>query len=147
MSLPPISPPPSTNKKIRPVISCLLKHREEVLILKRSKHVGSFQGYWSCISGYLEAGEDLINGIPGSFRRNSTSGKYYLETIYAGPFYPEADDVIFETHWFLLETNTKEITLDWEHDECRWVIPEKFSDYQVVSTHPDDHLFAKRSAG
>ena len=37
-----------------------------------------------------------------------------METIYAGPFYPETENVIFETHWFLLETNTKEIILDWD---------------------------------
>jgi 8-oxo-dGTP pyrophosphatase MutT (NUDIX family) len=150
MSLPPTSPPPSTNKKIRPVISCLLKHGQEVLILKRSKHVGSFQGYWSCISGYLEAGEDPQHtAYREVFEETQLQESTILETIYAGPFYPEADDVIFETHWFLLETNTKEITLDWEHDECRWVIPEKFSDYQVVPWLPTltDHLFAKRSAG
>ena len=60
MNLPPTNPPTSTKKAICPVISCLLKHEQQILILKRSKLVGSFQGYWSCVSGYLEKGEEPL---------------------------------------------------------------------------------------
>ena len=52
---------PKSSKPLRPVISALLMHKGEVLLLKRSNKVGSFQGYWSCISGYLETGENPLN--------------------------------------------------------------------------------------
>jgi 8-oxo-dGTP pyrophosphatase MutT (NUDIX family) len=148
MSLPPSSPPRSSSKKIRPVISCLLKHGKEILILKRSKHVGSFQGFWSCISGYLEAGEDpQQTAYREVFEETQLPESVMTKTTYAGPFYPEAEDVIFETHWFLLETNLKKITLDWEHDEYRWISPEELSNYQIIPWLPTltDHLFAKQS--
>ena len=149
MSLPPSSPPASTNKKTRPVISCLLKHQQEVLILKRSKDVGSFQGYWSCISGYLEAGEDPEEtAYREVFEETRLPKSAILKATYAGPFYPEASNVIFETHWYLFETDSIEITLDWEHDQCRWILPEDFSNYQVVPWLPTltAHLIEKRLA-
>ena len=102
--------------------------------------MGSFQGYWSCISGYLEKGEDpLQTAYREVFEETQIKEVPNWKSTYAGPFYPEAEDVIFETHWFLLESNTKEITLDWEHDECQMDLNTK--NYQTkggtMATHPD----------
>ena len=144
MSLPPTSHPQNSDKRLRPVISCLLKNEDEILILKRSKHVGSFQGYWSCISGYLEEGEDpLQTAYREVIEETQVTKEKITSHTYAGPFYPEAEDVIFEAHWFLLETTTKEITLDWEHDLCQWINPKNLFDYKVVPWLPTliDHLF------
>ena len=144
MSLPPTTPPQNSHKRLIPVISCLLKNGADILILKRSKNVGSFQGYWSCISGYLEKGEDpLQTSYREVFEETQVTKDKIASHTYAGPFYPEAEDVIFETHWFLLESKTKEITTDWEHDLCEWIKPQNLIDYKVVPWLPTliDHLF------
>ena len=148
MSLPPKSPPQDSNKKVRAVISCLLKNGDDILILKRSKHVGSFQGYWSCISGYLEKGENPVQtAFREVFEETQIQENQISKHTYAGPFYPETEEVIFEAHWFLLESKTKEITLDWEHDECQWVNRENLPQ-GLVPWLPTliDHLFAQQSA-
>lgn len=148
MSLPPSSLPKDSVKRVRPVISCLLKNGSNILIVKRSKHVGSFQGYWSCISGYLEKGEDPLQT---AYREVYEETRIEQEQIdghtYAGPFYPEAEDVIFEAHWFLLETKIREINLDWEHDECVWVEHQKLPKQSIVPwLHTMvEHLFAKQA--
>ena len=104
-------------------------------------------GYWSCISGYLEKGENRTNRISGSLRGNPIQENQIRKHTYSGPFYPETEEVIFEAHWFLLESKTKEITLDWEHDECQWVNPENLPQ-GLVPWLPTliDHLFAQQSA-
>ena len=148
MSLPPNSLPKDSNKIVRQVISCLLKNGDDILILKRSKLVGSFQGYWSCISGYLEKGEDpLQTAYREVFEETRIHDKCISKHTYAGPFYPETQEVIFETHWFLLETKTKKITLDWEHEECRWVHHQNLPKVNTVPWLPTliDHLFAKQA--
>ena len=149
MNLPPTLPPANSDKRVRPVISCLLKNGSNILILKRSKHVGSFQGYWSCISGYLEKEEDpLQTAYREVFEETQIKEDQILSHTYAGPFYPEAEDVIFEAHWFLLESKTKEITLDWEHDECQWIEYQKLPKQSVVPWLPTliEHLFVKQAA-
>jgi len=47
-------------KPLKRVVSALLSKDDFLLILERSCQVGSFQGYWSCISGYIEEGEDPL---------------------------------------------------------------------------------------
>ena len=148
MSLPPKLPPLDSDKRVRAVISCLLKNGDDILVLKRSEHVGSFQGYWSCISGYLEKGEDpLQTAFREVFEETQIQEDQISKHTYAGPFYPEAGEVVFEAHWFLLETKTKEVTLDWEHDACKWVNRENLPQ-SMVPWLPTlvDHLFTQHSA-
>jgi len=108
-------------------------HKGEVLLLKRSNKVGSFQGYWSCISGYLETGENPLNT---AFREISEETKLESSSLNlvnsSGPFYSEVPEVIFESHWFLVESNEKKITIDWEHDEYRWMKPEELEGLNLV---------------
>ena len=92
MNLPPTNPPTSTKKAFCPVISCLLKHEQQILILKRSKLVGSFQGYWSCISGYLEKGEEpLKTAYREVFEETKIKTSDLSKVANAGPFYPETE--------------------------------------------------------
>jgi 8-oxo-dGTP pyrophosphatase MutT (NUDIX family) len=137
MTLPLTSPPSNTPKRIRPVISCLLKHKDEILILKRSKHVGSFQGYWSCISGYIEKEEDpLETAYREVFEETRMPRKEISNHFLEGPFYSEAEDVVFEAHWVLMETRIKRIVLDWEHEAYQWINSKKFSKEKVVPWLP-----------
>ena len=48
------------DKPRKRVVSTLLRKDEHFLILQRSSLVGSYQGYWSCISGYMEEEEDPL---------------------------------------------------------------------------------------
>jgi hypothetical protein len=53
-----------------------------------------------------------------------------------GPFYSEAEDVVFEAHWVLMETRIKRIVLDWEHEAYQWINSKKFSKEKVVPWLP-----------
>jgi 8-oxo-dGTP pyrophosphatase MutT (NUDIX family) len=133
MSLPSSSPPPSSNKKIRRVISCLLQHNQKILILKRSKKVGSFQGYWSCISGYLEKGEDPKETAYREIGEETSKESSTISCIQsAGPFYSEVPEVIFESYWFLFKCEDPKVKLDWEHDHHLWISPQQVKKYRTV---------------
>ena len=133
MALPSTSPPPNTPKRIRPVISCLLKHKDEILILKRSKLVGSFQGYWSCISGYREEDEKPLETALREISEETQKTRASLTLLKStGPLYSEIPAVIFESHWFLFESEDKDISLDWEHDEFKWIKPAEIGKFKTV---------------
>ena len=146
MTLPSTSPPSNTPKRIRPVISCLLKHKDEILILKRSKLVGSFQGYWSCISGYMEKEEDPVETAYREVLEETRMPKEEISNhLLEGPFYSEAADVVFVAHWVLMETKIKRVVLDWEHDDCQWINSKKIPMEKVVPWLPTliEYLLAK----
>ncbi|MDG1139452.1 MAG: NUDIX domain-containing protein [Opitutales bacterium] len=133
MILPPHTPPQGHTKPLRPVVSSLLINKDEVLILQRSRAVGSFQGYWSCVSGYLEKGEDPKETAYREIWEETRKEASSIEcTQAAGPFYSEVPEVIFESYWFLFRSKDQKITLDWEHDSYLWVSPKNIKDYKTV---------------
>ena len=125
------------SKRIRPVVSCLIKNANDILILKRSQLVGSFQGYWSCVSGYRETTEEPL---ATAFREVAEEIKIEPHLIHpansAGPFYTEMEEIVFESHWFLFETEVKEISLDWEHEDSAWIKPVEILQYKTVPWLP-----------
>ena len=42
------------NLELREVVTAFLRHAGKILLVRRSGKVGSYQGCWSAISGYLE---------------------------------------------------------------------------------------------
>jgi 8-oxo-dGTP pyrophosphatase MutT (NUDIX family) len=125
--------PRSNTKPLRPVVSSLLINNGEILILQRSQAVGSFQGYWSCVSGYLEKGEDPRETACREVWEETRKEPQSIECKEtAGPFYSEVTEVIFESYWFLFESEDRKITLDWEHDLYLWMLPRNIKDYKTV---------------
>ena len=48
------------SRPIKRVATSILLNRDRILILKRSAAVGSFQHYWSGVSGFVEQGEEPL---------------------------------------------------------------------------------------
>ena len=42
------------------VVTCVIKHDEKILLLKRSDKVSTYKNKWACVSGYVERGEDVL---------------------------------------------------------------------------------------
>ena len=118
------NPPIQSKKPLRKVISTLLIYQQKILILKRSRRVGSFQGYWSCISGYLERNEDPLKTAMREVTEETQKDLTSLSLVNrAGPFYSETEEIIFESFWFCFDCEDQIISLDWEHDEFEWIDP------------------------
>ena len=41
------------------VVTVFLTHRSKILVLKRSREVGTYKGHWAGVSGYLESEDPL----------------------------------------------------------------------------------------
>ena len=133
MEMPSNTPPTNPAKPLTRVISAILVHQGKFLILKRSMLVGSFQGYWSCISGYREEDEQPLETALREILEETQKTRTSLTLLKsAGPFYSEIPAVIFESHWFLFESEDKDISLDWEHDEFKWIKPAEIGKFKTV---------------
>lgn len=133
MEMPTNTPPANSAKPLSRVISSFLVHQRKFLILKRSMFVGSFQGYWSCISGYREEDEKPLETALREISEETQKTRASLTLLKStGPFYSEIPAVIFESHWFLFESEDKDISLDWEHDEFKWIKPAEIGKFKTV---------------
>jgi len=119
----------------REVVTAFLRHDGRVLLVRRSGRVGTYQGRWSGISGYLEDAAPLDQalreveeetGIPAAVPR----------LVSAAPPLKVEDAALgrcWVVHPFLFEVDDPgAVRLDWENLELCWVLPREIGEYPTV---------------
>jgi len=121
------------DKPRKRVVSTLLRKDEHFLILQRSSLVGSYQGYWSCISGYMEEEEDPLKTALREVTEETRiePGSLSLRSQY-GPNFSETENHVFESYWFLFDSAQSKVEIDWEHNQFAWVKPGEIPKYKMV---------------
>ena len=94
-----------------------------ILLLERSDRVGSFQGRWAGVSGFLEDPTPL-DQIYREIREEVGLEANDLRLAAAGPPTLARDGArVFVVHPFRFRAERTEIRLDWEHTRAEWVAP------------------------
>ena len=116
------------------MVTCFLESDSEILILRRSGQVGSYQGRWAGVSGYIEttADEQALTEIE---EETSLSGED-LKLIKKGRPLEVKDDklgVKWVVHPYLFHIKDRDkIKIDWEHKEARWIQPRDIDNFETV---------------
>ena len=116
------------------MVSCFLESDGEILILRRSRQVGSYQGRWAGVSGYIEttADEQALTEIEEETR---LYGEDLTLLIKGEPLQIEDErlGVKWVVHPYLFHIKDRDkIKIDWEHKETKWIKPEDLVNYQTV---------------
>ncbi|MDI6858600.1 MAG: NUDIX domain-containing protein [Dehalococcoidia bacterium] len=129
----------------REVVTCFLRRTDargeaRVLIVRRSGRVGTYRGRWSAISGYLEA-ETPLDQAMTEISEETGLGNDDVTLVAAGEPLP-VDDAQSGLRWlvypFLFDmASGRDVELDWENVEGRWVAPEELSRYDTVPALED----------
>ncbi len=113
------------------VVTCVLHRKGKILIMKRSQKVGTNQGKWAAVSGFIERGEKP-EGTAWKEMAEETGittadlkGRGEMLRIRDGTY-------VWSIYPFLFEVGDEEIKLDWEHTECAWVDPAELEGYETV---------------
>jgi len=116
------------------VVTCFLESNGEILLLRRSEQVGSYQGRWAGVSGYIETTPDE-QALVEIEEETGLAGED-LHLLRKGE--PLAvEDAQFGVRWlvhpylFCIKDRNK-IQIDWEHKEVRWISPGDIGDYETV---------------
>ena len=102
--------------------------------MRRSGQVGSYQGRWAGVSGYIEttADEQALTEIE---EETSLSGED-LKLIKKGRPLEVKDDklgVKWVVHPYLFHIKDRDkIKIDWEHKEVRWIQPKDIDKFETV---------------
>lgn len=117
----------------RAVVTVIAKKGGNVLILKRSSKVSTYQGRWAGVSGGINPGEEPFDAAKREMKEETGLGIGSKEIVVRGdPIYARDNEILWKIHPFLAEIGEESMTLDWEHDEYRWVSPAQIGDYQTV---------------
>ncbi len=120
---------------IRSVATSFLTYRGKILILKRSAKVGSYQGAWAGVSGYIEEGEQPLDTALKEVEEETglKIGKEALLRVGEPlPTYDKGKDVLWLVHPFLFKAPSDKVRLDWEHETYAWIKPKEIKWYNTV---------------
>jgi len=141
------------------VVTCFLRHRSEVLLVRRSAQVGSYQGRWGAVSGYVEADENPEAAAYREVAEETGLAATALHLVQRGaPF--AVEDAALGTRWivhpFLFDGAHRDVRLDGETTEAAWVppteilrrdtVPQLWTSYSRVAPSVDS-LRADRTHG
>jgi ADP-ribose pyrophosphatase YjhB (NUDIX family) len=112
------------------VVSCVVQDGDRYLILKRSEKVGTFQGHWAAVSGFVEVGETVEECALKELREETG---LELEISRSGDIISvRAEDIVWVIHPYLFKASSPQVQIDWEHTEYRWLRIEELKGLQTV---------------
>ena len=118
------------------IVTSFLKNSEKILLLKRSEKVKSMKNLWAGISGIIEDNEKPIKrakieileevGIEESDIILMKEGnKILIES-------PQYANHQWEVYPFLFSCSNKEIKLNWENSDSRWIKINELNNFTTV---------------
>ena len=120
---------------VKKVVTAFIRHGGRILLLRRSRKVGSYRGKWAGVSGYLEQNEPLVQALT-EIREETGLSETDVVLVKAGTPLEVADHglgVCWIVYPFLFETETPaKIQLDWEHVDMQWAAPDELGRLDTV---------------
>ena len=116
------------------VVTSFLEAENKILILRRSDRVGTYQGRWAGVSGYIERDADEQAFI--EIEEETSLAQDELELIKRGKPLLIRDEKLgikWVVHPYLFRIKDRnKIRIDWEHREIRWVDPKEIDSFETV---------------
>ena len=120
-------------------MACFLRHDGKICLLKRSHAVGSAQGRWHCVSGFLEPGVRPLEQALAEIREETGLVGHAIVLAAAPPpirIERPAQGWVWVIHPFLFDAASPRLRLDWEHDDYRWIDPAELTGADCVPWLP-----------
>ncbi|HTP54262.1 MAG TPA: NUDIX pyrophosphatase [Thermoplasmata archaeon] len=110
-------------RRVDVVTAFLQREDGRILLLRRSGRVGSFQGRWAGVSGYLE--DPRAEGQAYREVREETGLlEGDLRLLRTGRVvYARDGPTVYAVRPFLFRVGRTDVRLDWEHTDSAWVAP------------------------
>ena len=118
------------------IITAFIKNNKKILILKRSSKVRTMKGLWSAVSGIIENNENPLDRAKieifeeiGIREKEIRLLKKLEKMKISSQQYKNHEWEIFP---FLFETKNRNIELNWENSEFKWIHVDELKNYETV---------------
>ena len=118
------------------VVTVVVEHEGDILLLKRSDKVSAYKGKWNVIAGYYDELKSIQEKALEEIQEETDiSAKDIFEIRLGEPF--EFDDTEIGKKWIVVPCfaplrKKPEITIDYEHTEYKWIKFSELKDYDTV---------------
>jgi isopentenyldiphosphate isomerase len=113
-----------TNARWAPVINCVLKYKNKILLVQRSKELNFYPRYWNGISGFLDDQRSLNEKVTSEIREELGIPKSKIKKVWLGQIFNQ-EELKYKKTWIvhpvLVEVKTDRVRLDWEARNYKWL--------------------------
>lgn len=139
MAVPEFKPKPGqvdyTRARWAPVINCVVKYRGKILLVRRSRRLHFYPGYWNGISGFLDDKRALKGKVEDELKEEVGIPARAIRRIRLGKIFHQ-DAAKYGKTWIvhpvLVEVKTDQVRLDWEAQDYRWVGVEEANTFNLL---------------
>jgi len=107
-----------------PVINCVVRHRNKILLVRRNKSLKFYPGHWNGISGFLDDGKSLKEKIEEELKEEIGVSKDKIRKMRLGEIFDQEESKYKKTwivHPVLVDVIDNNINLDWESEKYKWI--------------------------
>ena len=125
-----------TKARFAPVINCVLKCKDKVLIVQRDEKLNFYPSLWNGVSGFLDDQQNFKQKVVTEIKEELGIAKKNIISIKVGNiFHQEAPKYkkVWIVHPVLVEVNSDKVKLDWEAQDYKWM---KFSEAKKFKLLP-----------
>jgi len=118
------------------IVTSFLKNSGEILLLKRSEKVKSMKNLWAGISGIIEENEEPFNRAKIEIFEEVGIKESEIKLIKEGDRLmiesPQYVNHQWEVYPFLFSCESREIKLNWENSDSKWISINELESFQTV---------------
>ena len=118
------------------IVTSFLRNSEKILLLKRSEKVKSMKNLWAGISGIIEDNEKPIKRAKIEILEETGIEESDIILIKEGNKIliesPQYVNHQWEVYPFLFSCSNKEIKLNWENSDSRWIKINELNNFTTV---------------
>ena len=117
------------------VVTSFLQRGQLILLLRRSNQVGTYQGKWGAVSGFLEENEDPYARAKTEISEETALSPQDVRLIRSGELlriYDKEKDTVWIVHPFLFAALESAIGVNWENSQYKWVEADELANFETV---------------
>ena len=118
------------------IVTTFLTNSDKILLLKRSQKVKSMKNLWAGISGIIEGDEEPLTRAKIEVYEEVGIGESNIKLIKEGKMIliesPQYENHQWEVYPFLFSCNNREVNLNWENSDSKWISANELNDFSTV---------------
>ena len=118
------------------IVTSFLKNSDNILLLKRSEKVKSMKNLWAGISGIIEVDEEPIKRAQIEINEEVGIKESDITLVKEGDIIliesPQYTNHQWEVYPFLFSCTKREIKLNWENSDSKWIYMNELSNFRTV---------------
>ena len=118
------------------IVTSFLKNSQDILLLKRSEKVKTMKNLWAGISGIIEGNEKPLERAEIEIFEEVGIKKSNINLIKQGKCIliesPQYANHQWEVYPFLFTTENREIELNWENSDSKWISAKELDSFSTV---------------